>query len=257
MAGRVSLTPAIIDAMVASGCTVEQMAAVMKAALAGEDSRKVEKRAKDAERQRNHRSKNTSTSRNVTVTPRDTCDAPPPNDIYSNPPPVTPTANAVDPLSDFSISVVEVWNREIAGTPLPQARKLNPDRRKHLRCRVAEHGENAVLAAIGAMCRSDFHSGRSGKWTEGSLGWLLKSPENFQKMLERADSEAAKPAPAAKPSIAGGSLFDQLREGRITEAEFHAQRAKLERPAARDTAHRERSQPKPIGSLLAGIGGRA
>ncbi|WP_311271065.1 hypothetical protein [Sphingobium sp. WCS2017Hpa-17] len=207
------------------------------------------RRAYDRERKRNR-------DRNSDGIPVESAAPPPPNDIYSNPPPVTPTANAVDPLSDFSDRVVEDWNRQIAGTPLPQARKLNADRRKHLRCRVAEHGESAVLAAIGAMCRSDFHSGRSGKWTEGSLGWLLKSPENFQKMLERADGEAAKPAAAAKSSIAGGSLFDQLREGKITEAEFHAQRAKLaqtEKPPPR----RDKPQTGSIAQFIPRIAGAA
>lgn len=252
-----SLTPAIIDAMVASGCTVEQMAAVMKAALSGDDARKADKRAKDAERQRRCRSNNTSKSRNVTVTNRDERDAPPPNDIYSNPPPVTPSAKADDPLPDFSDRVVEDWNRQIAGTPLPQARKLNPDRRKRLRCRVAEHGEPAVLAAIGAMCRSDFHSGRSGKWTEGSLGWLLKSPENFQKMLERADSEAAKPQPAPKASIAGGSLFAKLQAGEISRDEFDAERARLQAASEHPPPRRDRPQSGSIAKFIPRIGSAA
>lgn len=89
-------------------------------------------------------------------------------------------------LSDFPNRVVEAWNADTAGTPLPKARPLTPDRRKHLAARVKEHGEEAVFVAIRSMAASDFHSGRSGKWTEGNLGWLLKSPENFTKMLERA-----------------------------------------------------------------------
>jgi hypothetical protein len=86
-----SLSPAIIDAMVASGCTVEQMAAVMKAALAGEEQRVADKRAKDAERQRRHRA-----SRDVTVTECDSADSvteplsPAPNENNSNPHPHTP-----------------------------------------------------------------------------------------------------------------------------------------------------------------------
>ena len=82
-----SLSPAIIDAMIASGCTAAQLAAVVKASLAEQEARADEKRAKDAERQRRHR-----VSRNVTVTTRDERDSAetpplsPPNDIYSNPP---------------------------------------------------------------------------------------------------------------------------------------------------------------------------
>ncbi|WP_257541068.1 hypothetical protein [Sphingobium sp. CFD-1] len=179
-----------------------------------------------------------------------------PNEYISNPHPLTPAANAADPLSEFSDRVVEDWNRQATGTPLPQARKLNADRRKHLRRRVAENGEEAVFVAIGAMCRSDFHSGRSGKWTEGNLGWLLKSPENFQKMLERAES--AKPADAKpKPTIAGGSLFQRLQAGEITQAEFDAQRAAALRSQHPPPQSRERSQSGSLGSFLPKIAGSA
>jgi hypothetical protein len=80
-----SLSAAVIDALVATGATVEQLAAAMKADLAEAEQRLAEKRAKDAARQRKSR-----LSRAVTVTPCDTTDAPP-NDIYSNPPPPSET----------------------------------------------------------------------------------------------------------------------------------------------------------------------
>lgn len=54
---------AIIDAMLAAGCTAEQLAAVVKAQEAERERIADEKRARDAERQRRHR-----LSRNVTVT---------------------------------------------------------------------------------------------------------------------------------------------------------------------------------------------
>jgi hypothetical protein len=54
---------AIIDAMVTSGCTPEQIAAVVKAVEAERDQAADDKRRKDAERQRRHRM-----SRDVTVT---------------------------------------------------------------------------------------------------------------------------------------------------------------------------------------------
>jgi hypothetical protein len=70
-----SLTPAMIDALVASGATAEMLAAVMKASLADDEAKANERRAKDAERQRQHRQRN-AVSRNVTVTDCDRCDAP-------------------------------------------------------------------------------------------------------------------------------------------------------------------------------------
>lgn len=77
-----SLSAAVIDALVAAGATVEQLAAAVKADMAEAEQRLADKRAKDAERQRRHRK-----SRNVTVTPRDDADAPPYEDTSTPPPP--------------------------------------------------------------------------------------------------------------------------------------------------------------------------
>lgn len=80
-----SLSAAVIDALVANGVTVEQLAAAVKADLAEGDARVQIKREKDAARQRKSRA-----SRSVTVTPCDTKDAPP-NESISNPPPPSET----------------------------------------------------------------------------------------------------------------------------------------------------------------------
>jgi hypothetical protein len=61
-----SLSVAVIDALVAAGATVEQLAAAVKADMAEAEERLAQKRANDAERQRRSRA-----SRGVTVTPRD------------------------------------------------------------------------------------------------------------------------------------------------------------------------------------------
>lgn len=73
---------AMIDAMVEAGCSVEQLAAVVKAALLADARREDELRAAAAERQRQSRARRASghaMSRDVThvtVTTRDTCDPP-------------------------------------------------------------------------------------------------------------------------------------------------------------------------------------
>lgn len=216
-----SLTTAMLDALVATGCTAEQIAAVVKADLAEQEARTVERRRKDAERQQKSRAnrKGHKVSRDVTVTPCDERD-PSPKEYKSNPHPVTPSPDGDVPLSDFPTRVVEAWNRDTAGTPLPQARPLTPDRRKHLAIRAKEHGEDAVFAAIRNMAASDFHSGKSGKWTEGNLGWLLKSPENFTKMLERAsDGKSAAPiSPSQKLDALAQQSALYRRLGRDEEA---------------------------------------
>ena len=87
-----SLSPAIIDAMLAAGCTAEQLAAVVKADMADRESQTAAKRQKDAERQRKHRERN-AVSRDVTVTECDRVTDPlsrPPNENNSNPPTHTP-----------------------------------------------------------------------------------------------------------------------------------------------------------------------
>ena len=74
-----AITPEMIDAMIEAGLTREQMAAIIKAAIAKDAARLADKRARDAERQRESRA-NRALSRDVTVTEcdeRDTCDSPP------------------------------------------------------------------------------------------------------------------------------------------------------------------------------------
>jgi hypothetical protein len=85
-----------IDAMLAAGCTAEQLAAVVRAHEAGREIRAAEKRAKDAERQRRHRE-----SRNVTVTTRDNCDLPLPDKERSPTPPKEINPSPSKNPSDF------------------------------------------------------------------------------------------------------------------------------------------------------------
>jgi hypothetical protein len=95
----------MLDAMIESGCTADQIAAIVKASLVEQEHRAEDRRAKDAERQRRHRA-----SRDVTVTERDNADSvtdpalsPSPNEINSNPHPHThpdmnPRARKADPF---------------------------------------------------------------------------------------------------------------------------------------------------------------
>ncbi len=70
-----------IDAMVAAGCSPEQLAAVVRAHAAADQERLEAKRAADAERQRKSR-----LSRNVTVTECDECDDSPIKETSPRPP---------------------------------------------------------------------------------------------------------------------------------------------------------------------------
>lgn len=180
---------------------MELMAAVTLEARPTIDAQAERRRAKDRDRKRAHNPRNSAES----------AEMPPPNEYISNPPPVS---NETSSVSDLAERVVEAWNEAIPGSPLPQARKLNGDRVKHLRSRVKEHGEDAVFTAIRNLRASEFHSGISGKWTEGNLGWLLKSPENFQKMLERQSDAPAVNGTWQPPPTGLAALLDQGRRYR-------------------------------------------
>jgi hypothetical protein len=188
-----SLTSAAIRLMAQRGLSASDIADIAEANEPARTSG-----AARQKRYRDNKRNERDVTRNVT---------PPPNDINSNPP--FDVSSETSAVSDFGDRVVDAWNAGIEGTALPAARKLNPDRRKHLTARAREHGEEAVFAAISNMQRSDFHSGRDGKWTEGNLGWLLKSPENFQKMLERTNAQ-----PPGSPQSNLAILGEQARRYR-------------------------------------------
>lgn len=176
---------------------------VSEGRLSGWDRRQPKREDDSAQRVREFRKRNAEKSletkgnvRKRNVTQRN---APDTDKIREDNTPLPPTGEPS--IEDRTVSF---WNAESAGTPLPQARTLNDQRVKHLKARISEHGEDAVFQAIRNMVASDFHSGRDGKWTEGNLGWLLKSPENFQKMLERQ-------APERKPVVIDHSVYDRLK----------------------------------------------
>ena len=90
-----SLTPAMLDAMVSAGCTSEQIAAVVKASLCEQDARRENKRANNAERQRRYRERHSNADNALEdVTVCDSVTSPPlslpPNENNSNPPTHTP-----------------------------------------------------------------------------------------------------------------------------------------------------------------------
>lgn len=88
-----SLSPAVLDAMLAAGCTADQIVAAVKASLGEQEAKDADRRAKDAERQRKHRARH-AVSRDVTVTDRDSFTEAPlslsPNENNSNPHTHTP-----------------------------------------------------------------------------------------------------------------------------------------------------------------------
>jgi hypothetical protein len=183
----VSLSAAVIDALVANGVTVEQLAAAVKADLAEGEGRIKAKREKDAARQRKSRM-----SRGVTVTRRDATDAPP-NEVISNPPvssepegsPETPTTPHSSNGKTAPVSpeqVIEAWNVMADGAGVPKA-KMTPERQRKLRSFVRRHPIDDITEAIWAVPRSPFLCGENDRGWKAGIDFLLQ-PSSFTKLIE-------------------------------------------------------------------------
>ena len=215
-----SLSPATIDAMVAAGLTVEQLATVVKAELvaqaeqreqeaiaaaAAEEARREANRAGNAERQRRFKAKRRGTKdggNGDNALPTVTAVTSPevsPNDIYSNPLPTPSGAKA--PSLPLAEQVVKAWNEGPGAAGAVTAKPLNADRRKALSVRVRENGEPAVFAAIRNLGRSAWHCGGNDRGWRADIGWLLKSPEHFQKALEMEPARAPTPTTSNLASL--------------------------------------------------------
>lgn len=147
-----SLTAAMIDALVASGATAEMLAAVMKASLAEQDDKLAQKRANDAKRQRAHRERN-AVSRDVTVTGCDKRDDTPPPlsspplspQTPNNPPPIIPPTPVIlrgaDAFDQFWSAYPRRTGKEAArkAWAVVAKRGVTPDRIMAGLHRFAEH----------------------------------------------------------------------------------------------------------------------
>jgi len=234
-----SLSAAVIDALVAAGATVEQLAAAMKADLAEGEARIAARRQKDAERQA--RSRSNRKSRHVTVTPRDARDTP--NDIYSNP--ENPSEAKASPPPTVEIRLVEEWNAGPAANGARKAAKLDASRKNLLRSRLKDHGEEEVFAALRNLGRSKFHCGENDRGWRANLGWFLEA-KNFLKALEMDDGTAS-------PSTNGGKSW--TAEEQRAYVEHVAQKFGRMNPDATPPAERI-GKPTTLASLAAAqVGG--
>ncbi|SNT05761.1 hypothetical protein SAMN06295912_13525 [Sphingomonas laterariae] len=195
-----SLSAAVLDAMVASGCTAEQIAAVVKADMAASESTKARKRANNNERQRRFRAKRA-------VTPVNACNAlpsvTPPNDIYSNPPvfPQSPDGDCPPAAENLIEEAVSAWNAMAGRAGLAEVRgRLAGSRLAMLKARIAEHGPASVAAAIAAVERSPFCRGETKPDWRADFKFMVR-PDNFAKLLEGGyDAPRRQQSPPGQPS---------------------------------------------------------
>jgi hypothetical protein len=102
-----SLTPEMLDAMMAAGLSAEQIVAVTKAALVAEEGKRAAKRANNAARQQRFRDKKKATTVTPSnalcdVTERDARYVPPPKKVPLEPPINTPPPSGPNGLNDDS-----------------------------------------------------------------------------------------------------------------------------------------------------------
>lgn len=109
-----TISVAVLDAMVAAGCSAEQIAAVVKADMAGDADRKAHKRENNADRQRRYRERNAALrvtgvtngdKRDGTLPPSPSPLVPPPQ----TPPPIIPQSSSTIPETKRASRLSTDW----------------------------------------------------------------------------------------------------------------------------------------------------
>ena len=210
----------VLDALLEAGASAEMIVAAVKAAASAEESRRDERRVKDAARQRRLRGTRAAAKESPAkpVTLRDGTDVPPnDNDLT----PLSPRSSEED-LAPLAERLAAAWNEGPAKAGALPCRGVNPGRRAALRARLREHGQPALFEAVRNLATSEFHCGRNPRGWKASLGWMLGNGEAFQRMLELTPAaEDARPPMGPEEKLASversAALLDRM--GRGDEAE--------------------------------------
>lgn len=186
-----SLSPAVLDAMLAAGCTAEQIVAAVKADQWEAESRKASKRNGTARRTREYRARQRDA-----VTHGDSCDAShnvtpldkeippkPPKEIN---PPISPISNEMAPCSPDLVSVEEVrdgWNTLAGNHGLPQIAKLSDQRRRKAKAQAKRFPIDDWVNVFAKISQSPFLRGENERGWRCDFDFIL-SEQNFLKILE-------------------------------------------------------------------------
>lgn len=117
-------------------------------------------------------------------------------------PPIVPReGDAPEPVPRENVQykkIADYWNSVC--TELPKVQAMSENRKKAVRARVKEYGEETVLQVIALVKQSDFLCGRTGNSWNASFDWVMK-PANFVKVLEGnyANKTPAPPGPPGTP----------------------------------------------------------
>ena len=211
-----SLRPEVIDAMVAAGCTAEQIAAAVKADMAAsmaiERERQAAKREANRIRQQRKRERDReghAASRDVThvtrykerVSPH----TPLPKETIPPSPPKGGSSPTDQAFADFRDAV--------EGSPIPAPRKLTADRRRKIEARLREHGPEVWREACDRLAASPFCRGENDRGWRADLDFLVQ-PTSFNRLIEGGYDARPSPTPRAQGPPAAGrrTASDWARE---------------------------------------------
>ena len=186
-----SLTEAMIDALVANGGTLEMLAAIVKADLREQDAQRSRRRKGDAQRQRESR----ENSRNGQSQPVTTCHSDPPIDIHTpSPPDISPSGESQAVRAERSF--LDFWEATAKPLNLPCPKSLSPKLRRSFRARLRDTGLSEIQRAIERIPKSSFLRGQSGNWNGANLTFLFR-PDSVRRINEGEFDDRAKPPKSA------------------------------------------------------------
>jgi hypothetical protein len=190
-----AISATVIDAMVAAGCSAEQLAAVIKADIAEQEAKRESKRENNAERQQRWRDRRVSRKSNGSNALRSV--TPPIDNIHT---PGSPSSAEADDAPPSVERVISHWNEVAARSGMKPARALNADRRSKLCRRLSEFSEETLIDGINRLAASPFHCGEGSRGWKADIGWFVKSAENVTKALE-LDAPKPTSSNAASPLV--------------------------------------------------------
>lgn len=203
-----SLSPAVLDAMLAAGCTADQIVATVKAALVAEqqaeEARRAAKREGNAERQQRFRDrrKERKETRNKNNALRAV--TPPIEYIHTPKPDISPDGENQTERVDDCATVAKLWNEMAKPIELSACTKMEGKRRKACQARLRADGLEAIQAAIQRIPKSPFLRGELGNWA-ADIDFLLK-PDSVTKILEGKYDDRSKPQAATIRAVGGTDI---------------------------------------------------
>lgn len=210
------LTAEVIDAMIAAGCTAEQIGAAVKAAMHHDEASVSERRERDRIRKREERARkktneNNNRVRSVTRTTMDSADNLPSPEVSPHTPLPKPLPSIPPSPPKGGSSPADEAFSEFQGTAerakIPVPRQLTADRRRKLEARLREHGLDGWREACRKLEASSFCRGSNERGWVADLDFLLQ-PKSLNRLLEGGYDDRQSRAPPGKPP----SAFDQFTD---------------------------------------------